>query len=100
MNAKQSIGKSLKAFRISKGFAQSELESDPGHISGLENARRPLTAEKLENIAQILGVHPLSILLKGYLLDDERVTLEGLFQQIRHEIESLSEASARKSPLR
>jgi transcriptional regulator with XRE-family HTH domain len=64
--ARKIVANNLKALRDVKGVAQEELAVragiDRSYISDLENGKYGLSIDKLENLAEALGVEPWEML--------------------------------------
>lgn len=89
MELKQAFGRALKSYRLGAGLSQEgfALISSRTYMSTLERGLKSPTLEKIDEIASVMDVHPLSILIKCYLLQDDSLTLEDLFYRIRTEVE-------------
>lgn len=97
MELKQSFGAALKKLRSERKLSQEDFSdvSSRTYLSTLERGLKSPTIEKVDELASVLDVHPLTILVGCYLLQDQPTSLEKLFSRIRAElsteIEGLSE---------
>lgn len=68
MEIKNDFGQALKALRTLKGLSQEDfsLVSSRTYISSLERGLKSPTLEKIDVIAEVLGVHPLTVLVLAY----------------------------------
>lgn len=85
------IGRALRNARVRKGFTQEDFgaTSSRTYISSLERGMKAVTVNKLTAIAEVMGVHPLSILAKGFLLQSGG-DLDDLLTRIRQELSGVS----------
>jgi len=91
MDTKIAFGLALKKVRKAKGLTQEDFGdvSSRTYLSTLERGMKSITLEKLNGLAGVLGVHPLSLLLLTYANYDNEVSIEGLISKIEIDIESL-----------
>jgi len=91
MDTKIAFGLALKKVRKAKGLTQEDFGdvSSRTYLSTLERGMKSITLEKLNDLAQVLGVHPLSLLLLTYTNCDSEVSINGLINKIEIEIEGL-----------
>lgn len=91
MELKQAFGRALKNLRASKQLTQEDFSqvSSRTYLSTLERGLKSPTLDKIEEIASVLGVHPMTILMSSYLLADEKLTCEEMFALIRNELSSI-----------
>ena len=68
MDTKIAFGKALKQVRKAKKLTQEDFSevSSRTYISSLERGIKSVTLEKLDQIAEVLGVNPLTILTLAY----------------------------------
>jgi transcriptional regulator with XRE-family HTH domain len=92
MELKKAFGQALKSLRASKHLTQEDFSevSSRTYLSTLERGLKSPTLAKVEELASVLGVHPMTILMSSYLLTDETLTYEGMFALIRNELPSIS----------
>lgn len=91
MELERAFGQALKFHRLRAGLSQEgfSLVSSRTYMSTLERGLKSPTLLKVNEIASVIGVHPLSILTSCYLLNDDSLTLEELFSRIRQEVGAL-----------
>ncbi|KKJ93687.1 helix-turn-helix transcriptional regulator [Pseudomonas putida] len=90
MDYRQALGSSLRRIRKARGLSQESFMSisSRAHISMLERGLKGVTIEKMIEIAEVMGVHPLTVLLDSFS-SYEGVTSERLLKQIAQEHEEL-----------
>lgn len=89
MDIKQAFAKSLKELRLAKGVTQEDFSdvSSRTYISLIERGLRCPTLEKVDALAEVLGVHPLALLCLTYLHGERNQNLDRLFVQIRKDLD-------------
>ncbi|CEG52162.1 helix-turn-helix domain-containing protein [Stutzerimonas kunmingensis] len=95
MDFRQALGMSLRRVRKSRGLTQEAFSSVSSrtHMSELERGVIGITVEKLIEIADVMGVHPLTVLLDSFS-SYEGVTSERLLKQIAREITEVAGGEA------
>ncbi len=91
MDTKIAFGLALKKLRKAKGLTQEDFGdvSSRTYLSTLERGMKSITLEKLNDLAGVLGVHPLSLLLLTYENSGNEASIQDLINKIEIEIESL-----------
>lgn len=90
MELKQAFGTALKKLRSERKFSQEDFSdvSSRTYLSTLERGLKSPTIEKVDELASVMDVHPLTILVGCYLHQDNPITLDELFSRIRTELPS------------
>lgn len=83
LELKRAIDTSIKSFRLKRDIPQESLGPSQFYISNLKVGRGSASIDKIEQMADILGVHPMSIIFAGYLTSDEHANKDHLFERIR-----------------
>ncbi|WP_341303139.1 helix-turn-helix transcriptional regulator [Pseudomonas sp. TMP25] len=88
MEPRQAFGQALKRLRSSKHLTQEDFSqvSSRTYLSILERGLKSPTLEKIEHLASVIGVHPMTLLVSSYLLRDEASSQEDLFALIESEL--------------
>lgn len=88
MELGQAFGIALKRYRIRANLSQEAFSavSSRTYISTIERGLKNPTLEKVNEIACVLSVHPLTILASCYLMYDTALTIDDLFTIIREEL--------------
>jgi transcriptional regulator with XRE-family HTH domain len=88
MEPRQAFGQALKRLRSSKRLTQEDFSqvSSRTYLSTLERGLKSPTLEKIEELASVIGVHPMTLLASSYLLRNESSSPEDLFALIRSEL--------------
>ena len=70
MKSHHAIGHAIKLFRKQRKLTQEDfgVVSSRTYLSTLERGLKNPTLEKLEEISQVLGVHPATLVLLSYAL--------------------------------
>ena len=90
MELKQAFGAALKKLRSERKLSQEDFSdvSSRTYLSTLERGLKSPSIEKVDDLATVMGVHPLTILVGCYLIQDNPITLDELFSLIRTELPS------------
>ncbi|ERH50908.1 hypothetical protein O203_11395 [Ectopseudomonas chengduensis] len=90
MELKRAFGLALKQLRSERYLTQEDFSdiSSRTYLSTLERGLKSPTLEKIDELASVLEVHPLTLLVGSYLLKDNPITLDELFRRIRAELPS------------
>lgn len=87
MELKTAFGEALKKHRKAKDLTQEDfsLVSSRTYLSTLERGIKSPTLDKIDEIASIMGIHPLTILLECYSLKDGK-GVDAIFEEIKKEL--------------
>ena len=96
----QALGKALKEFRISRGFSQAEVGRSQHTLSVLEKGKKAVSIDDLDFIANRIGVAPLAVLARAYLMLDDSLAPDELLARVMSELESLSRVEVSNFPLK
>ena len=90
MELKRAFGLALKQLRSERNLSQEDFSeiSSRTYLSTLERGLKSPTLEKIDELASVLEVHPLTLLVGSYLLKDNPIALDELFRRIRAELPS------------
>lgn len=91
MEIQKALGLAIKEIRLSKQLTQ-EFFSDVSsrtYMSVLENGKKSPSVEKIDNLANAMGVHPLTVLTLSYLIANDKLTLDQLQIKISEEISGI-----------
>lgn len=90
MELKRAFGAVLGWVRSELGYTQEDFSvvSSRTYVSTLERGIYSPTLEKLDDIASVLRIHPVTMLVGTYALSDNR-TMDEILAQVREEIESI-----------
>lgn len=85
------FAKALKNARKSRGLTQEDFSevSSRTYLSTLERGQKSPTLDKLQTIAQTIGIHCLSLIALTYLYSEKEKDLDKLLLRIRNEVESV-----------
>lgn len=88
------FGTGLQLARKSRGLTQEDFSivSSRTYLSSLERGLKSPTISKLEELASVIGVHPLSLLALAYLPKTELERKE-LCELVRSELQSMCSAA-------
>jgi transcriptional regulator with XRE-family HTH domain len=88
MELKRAFGLTLKRARIQKGLTQEDfsLVSSRTYLSTLERGLKCPTLEKLEDLAGVIGVHPVTLLVAAYASGGGIEAQEALLKEVKSQL--------------
>lgn len=83
--------KALKKARTAQGLSQESfgLVSSRTYVSSLERGLKAPTLNKADDLAQVLGIHPLTLLALSYAVGISRLELAALMQKVTDELDQV-----------
>ncbi len=92
MEIQKALGLAIKEIRLSKELTQEFFSdiSSRTYMSVLENGRKKPTVDKIDSLANAIGVHPLTILTLSYLIANEGLSLADLQKKVSDELSSIN----------
>lgn len=96
MDLKQAFGTTLKRIRLSKGLTQEDFDivSSRTYLSSLERGLKCPTIEKLDQLATVLGVHPVTLLLASYAYLSDAKDVTNVLDAITEELVGLDDTAS------
>lgn len=93
------MGKALRWVRRARGMAQEEFDivSSRTYISELERGVRQPTVVKMDAIAAVMQVHPLTVLALSYCRTPSAAEAAILLARVNSEIKELAAATESKT---
>lgn len=84
------FAKALRALRVARGLTQEDFDDVSGrtYVSRLENKDAAPTLDKAAQLAQVLGVHPLTLLTLSFCSKGTPAEVNRLLTGIQEEIAS------------
>lgn len=78
MDIRQALGAALKSARRLRGLTQEDFGSVSSrtYLSTLERGLKSPTLDKIQEISEVLGVHPLTLLSMAYMQRDSKSASE------------------------
>lgn len=91
MDTKKAFGLALKTIRVAKMRTQEDfgIVSSRTYVSSLERGLKSITLEKLNGLASVLNIHPLTLVTLSYLYLDEENDAKTLMRQVFFELEEI-----------
>lgn len=88
MDLKKAFGKALRDMRLRNNKTQEDFDlvSSRTYISVLERGIKSPTLDKLDEIAIVLGVHPLSLVVSAYA-EREETDIATLWDIVRADLQ-------------
>lgn len=86
---RHAFAKALRRARKARGLTQEDfgLVSSRTYLSSLERGKQSPTLDKVQVLARIIGVHPLSLLTQTCLYLDEQHDIDDLVARVKRELE-------------
>lgn len=90
MNLRQSLAIAIKTIRKDKGLTQEDFSvvSSRTYLSTLERGLKSPTLDKLEQLADVLKMHPAAIVLIAYAMQsrpaDRASLIDEISEQAKH----------------
>ena len=91
MEHRDAFAKALRALRKHKGLTQEDFDefSSRTYVSLLERAQKSPTLDKINELSQIMGIHPLTLLALSYHYEHPRRSLTALLSKIEKELKDV-----------
>lgn len=91
--ATPNFAQALRAVRIERGLSQEDFYEVSGrtYVSRLENHGAEPTLTKIAQLAQVLDVHPLTLLTLAFCGKGTPIEIDRLLTSVRDEIESFED---------
>ncbi|AOE88131.1 helix-turn-helix domain-containing protein [Pseudomonas sp. TCU-HL1] len=86
---KRALGAALKSYRLKRNISQESMGPSQPYISNLEGGRWSASLDKIEQMADVLGVHPVSVILAGYLSSDSIANADEVLERVRRELKEI-----------
>lgn len=85
------IAKALRLIRKSKGLSQEDfgLNSSRTYVSTLERGLKSPTLSKVDSLADVMNVHPLTLLVLSYMEGTNQRALNELLQRVASEVSTI-----------
>lgn len=98
MEHREALAKALRALRKERGLTQEDFAefSSRTYISLLERAQKSPTLDKVNELSQTMGIHPLTLLALSYHYAEPGLSLSGLFKKVENELQAV--ISSNSSP--
>ncbi|MCF7202519.1 helix-turn-helix domain-containing protein [Pseudomonas oligotrophica] len=92
MELRKAFGQALKRTRTSHGLTQEDFSevSSRTYLSTLERGLKSPTLDKLDEIAAVMDVHPVSLLLYTYALQRPDQSIDEILRRVRKDLSELS----------
>lgn len=85
------LGRALRAARKALGFSQEDFSLISGrtYISSLERGLKSPTLNKIDELANGLGIHPLTLVTLAYLMNQDQPKGRDLLSQVEVELKEI-----------
>lgn len=91
MDVRQALASALKTIRSARGLTQEDFSdvSSRTYLSTLERGLKSPTIDKLQALAEVLNVHPVTILALAFSTA-ERCSQDELLSKVKQELRSVA----------
>lgn len=88
---KNEFASALKTARKACGLSQEDfsLASSRTYVSALERRIKSPTLNKVDDLAEVLDVHPLTLLTLAYMRDPANESADALFSQVMKDLSDI-----------
>lgn len=84
---RHAIGEAIKAFRTARGMSQESLGPSQSYMSELERGvKKNVTFVKIDQVSEVIGVHPITIMTAAYRLSNPETSLKELLARVEREL--------------
>lgn len=92
MKYQDRFAKALKKARKARGLTQEDFStlSSRTYVSTLERGMKSPTLSKINELAEILNIHPLTLLLLAYAPSADPARVDALLRQIERESRAIN----------
>ena len=93
MNLRQAFASALKTIRTARGLTQEDFSdvSSRTYLSTLERGLKSPTIDKLQALADVLNVHPVTILALTFI-NAEDSPVDELLAKVKQELKTVTQA--------
>jgi transcriptional regulator with XRE-family HTH domain len=83
------FSQALKTIRKARGLSQEafSLVSSRTYVSSMERGLKTPTVSKVDELAQVLGIHPLTLLTLSYMNQSNNKEMTRLMKEVSRELE-------------
>ncbi len=94
-----SFSQALKTARTARGLSQEAFSqvSSRTYVSTLERGLKTPTISKVDELAEGLGIHPLTLLSLAYLMNGNDKEIKHLMDNVSNELQAILAANARSA---
>lgn len=91
MNIKEAFGTALKQARRAKRLTQEDFSSVSSrtYVSTLERGLKNPTLDKIEDLAGVIGIHPLTLITLAYMIERSNQSYIELLSTVSKELDHI-----------
>lgn len=86
MELRKAVGAAIRAQRLSSGLSQESVGESQSYVSDVERGRKSPSIEKIDQLANLMGIHPLTLVAKAYLIQNPNLTADAILERLRLEL--------------
>lgn len=89
MGLKEAFGVALRDTRKRKGLTQEDFSqiSSRTYLSALERGLKSPALDKIDQLASVIGIHPLTLITRCYMHQNSELSIDELLNRVRKENE-------------
>lgn len=89
------FGLALRAARKARGLSQEAfgLQSSRTYVSTLERGLKSPTLNKIDELAEVVGVHPVTLLALAYTEVNQKSDINQIMHRVASELSSIRDSS-------
>lgn len=94
MEFKKALGMAIREARLAKNITQESISafSSRTYLSDLENGKKEASVSKINDLANSIGVHPLTIFALAYSQIEGSLNIEQLQHNVAEELAQIKKA--------
>ena len=91
MDIRKAFGNSLRVARKASNLSQEDFSvvSSRTYLSSLERGLKSPTLEKVQSLAGLMNIHPLTLMTITYLCESNETDARRLLGQVKNEVDSI-----------
>jgi len=92
MDIKEAFALALKQVRSARRLTQEDFSnvSSRTYVSTLERGLKNPTLDKIEDLASVMGIHPLTLITLAYMIEKNDLDSTGLLSLVVKELDQLA----------
>lgn len=99
MEYRKALGKAIKFARKGNGYTQESSSLSRTYMSDVESGKKDISVVKLNELANSIGIHPLTIYALSYLNLYPEMTIDELHSVVIKELSELNKPKNKNAPI-
>lgn len=91
MKHQNQFGKAFRRIRRARGLTQEDFANESGrtYIGEIERGLKHPTLQKIDDLANSLSLHPLTMVALSYLAKEDAIVLDLLLERVKQEAQEI-----------